>query len=123
MSKIKPVSDDEAVSFRETLKRCPEGTYEALIRFRANGEIEDLNEFIVGVIKRHTEEEYHSLLDGPRENIAFIDDLGIDSMTMMEIVMMVEECLGFRLENQDLIQIRTYGALEAYISTKLELQT
>ncbi|MEM1223186.1 MAG: phosphopantetheine-binding protein [Verrucomicrobiota bacterium] len=123
MSKIKPTSQDEAEAFRETLKRCPEGTYAALIRFREQGDPEDLNQFIVGVIRRHTEEEYHSLLDGPKDDVAFIEDLGIDSMTMMEIVMMVEECLGFHLDNKDLMKIQTYGAMENYISGKLELQT
>lgn len=123
MSHIEQISEEQIASYRETLKRCPEGTTEALVRFLTYRDKSDLSVFFVGVIKRHTEEEYHELLEGSLEGISFIDDLGIDSMTMMEVVMMVEECLGIRLNNEHLANIRTYGDLDSYISDKLDLSS
>lgn len=115
MSEFKTVTQDEKDIFKETLKRCPAGTFEALIRYRESGSIEDLNVFLLGCIKRHTDKEYHELLDKGDDAVSFIDDLGIDSMTMMEIVMMVEECLGVQIENQDLMNVRTLGDLNGYL--------
>jgi 3-hydroxyacyl-[acyl-carrier-protein] dehydratase len=120
MSEFKPVTEEEEDNFRETLKRCPEGTLGALLRYRKEGNLEDLNEFLLGCIKRHTDSEYHPLLNAGKPDISFIDDLGIDSMTMMEIVMMVEECLGIQIENQDLMNVRTLGDLNGFLLKSVE---
>ena len=115
MPDLKPIESTELKTLEETLKRCPEGTLDALVRYRGEGRFEDLSLFLTGCIKRHTDEEYQEVLDSGDENVSFVDDLGIDSMAMMEVVMMVEECLHVRLDNQDLMNIRTVGDLNAYI--------
>jgi acyl carrier protein len=37
-------------------------------------------------------------------------------MTMIEIVMMAEECLEIQIDNQDLMKIATIGDLNAYLN-------
>lgn len=101
--------------FNETLKRCPKGTVHALLRYRETGSVDALNTFLIGCIIRHTEPEYHALLEGENKEVSFIDDLGIDSMTMMEIVMMAEECLEIQIDNQDLMNISNVGELNSYL--------
>jgi len=115
MSEDKPVTDEEMEIFEETLKRCPDGTLDALLRYRETKDLDALNAFLLGCIKRHTDKEYYGLLDEGRPDLSFIDDLGIDSMTMMEIVMMVESCLGVQIDNQDLMNMRTLGDLNNYL--------
>jgi len=110
------ISRNQAEQFAETLKRCPEGTLDALISYRETGAVDALNTFVIGCIYRHTEPEYHALLDGEHAQVSFIDDLGIDSMTMIEIVMMAEECLEIQIDNQDLMKIATIGDLNAYLN-------
>lgn len=122
MSENKPIDEEDLEDIKETLKRCPEGTLESLVEFRSTGSKEALHEFLVGVLKRHVEPEYESLLDSEHLALSFNDDLGIDSMTMMEIVMMVEECLGIHIENEKLMEIETYSDLDKYISDHLQQQ-
>ena len=119
MSDLKPVNATETKDLEETLKRCPDGTLDALIQYRNEGDLDALSTFLVGCIKRHTDQEYQACLDSGDESISFIDDLGVDSMAMMEVVMMVEECLGIRLENKDLMQIQTIGDLNGYIKKQV----
>lgn len=119
MSEFKPVTEEEKEIFEATLKRCPEGTMESLLRYREQGDLEALNAFLLGCIKRHTEQEYHDLLDAGQPELSFVDDLGIDSMTMMEIVMMVEECLATQIDNQDLMKVRTLGDLNGFLLKKV----
>ena len=109
-------SHSKQEQFRETLKRCPKGTRDALINYRETGAVDPLNTFLIGCIVRHTEPEYHALLEGENSEVSFIDDLGIDSMTMMEIVMMAEECLEIQIDNQDLMNISTIGELNSYFT-------
>jgi acyl carrier protein len=108
--------EEELESLKETLKRCPEGTLEALLDFRQTKSKASLHEFLVGVLKRHVEPEFEGLLDQENLQLSFVDDLGIDSMTMMEIVIMVETCLGIHIENEELMEIQNYGDLDRYIS-------
>lgn len=115
MSEFKPVSESEGEQLQDTLKRCPEGTFEALLEYRSSGNLDALSTFLIGCIKRHTDEEYESCLDTGSDSVSFIDDLGIDSMTMMEVVMMVEECLLIQIDNQDLMNLQTIGDLNNYI--------
>ena len=115
MGENKALPEGKVEQFGETLKRCPDGTLEALIRYRETGAVEALNTFLIGCIHRHTESEYRSMLEGEHAAVSFIDDLGIDSMTMMEIVMMAEECLEIQIDNQDLMKIATIGDLNAYL--------
>lgn len=119
MASTKPITSEELENLRECLRRCPEGTLDALVDFRATGSESSLNAFLLGVIRRHVEPEYEPLLETNRGELDFVEDLGIDSMTMMEIVMMVEECLDIRVENAELMQIRRFGELNAYVSGKL----
>ena len=107
--------------YGETLKRCPEGTFDALLRYRETGSVDPLNTFLIGCIVRHTEPEYHALLEGENSEVSFIDDLGIDSMTMMEIVMMAEECLEIQIDNEDLMNISTIGELNSYLTKALNV--
>ena len=119
MSEFKSVVESDQENLKDTLRRCPEGTLEALLDYRANGNFESLSAFLIGCIKRHTDEEYQACLDAESDSVSFIDDLGIDSMTMMEVVMMVEECLQIQIDNQDLMNLQTIGDLNTYIKKVL----
>ena len=43
-------------------------------------------------------------------------------MCMIEIVMMVEECLNIQFENRELMQIQTFSDLDTYIRSQLALR-
>ena len=103
--------------FETILRRCPSGTLEALLAYLETQDLQALNTFLVGCIHRHVEDEYEPLLQQSNiESLSFIDDLGIDSMTMMEIVMMVESCLDIEIDNQDLMQLATFGDLRRFLA-------
>jgi acyl carrier protein len=56
---------------------------------------------------------------------AFVDDLGADSLALVEVVELVEEALaprassGFRIDDDDLEQLHTVGAAVAYALARL----
>ncbi len=45
--------------------------------------------------------------------------MGIDSLTMLEIVLTIEEALGFRIEDSELRNIRTMGDVQSFLDKKL----
>lgn len=119
MSTNRPISEAEREGIEDALRHCPKGTYDALNEFRTSGSVESFNKFLTGVLERFVEPEMVNSLKGDRSNLRFVDDLGVDSMTMMEIVIVMEECLGIQMENEELMEIETYGDLDRYVSSKL----
>ncbi len=105
---------------RETLKRCPEGTYEATIAFRENKDIEQVPIIVMGIIERHLELEQKDVLNAGGDEIRLYEDLGVDSLTMLEIVMMTEQTLELSLDNEELKELRTIGDVKTYIDCKIK---
>lgn len=106
-------------SLREALKRCPASTYEAVRQFRLTANPEHLPAIVLGVIGRYVEPAVRPRLRKPDDDLRLVEDLGIDSLTMMEIVMLVEEVLRISINNQELCQLRTLGDVRQFIECKV----
>lgn len=84
-----PPSDD--AHLRETLKRCSPATLEAVRAFRTSGNFTLLPTIVTGVIERFVERELRAKLAAPGPDLRLIEDLGLDSLTLMEIVILTED--------------------------------
>jgi 3-hydroxyacyl-[acyl-carrier-protein] dehydratase len=101
------------------LKRCAPETLAAARRFRASRDFTELPVVIHGVIARFVDREHRDRLAGATADLRLIEDLGIDSLTMMEIVMLAEEALPLSISNEELRHLRTVGEVEQFIISKL----
>jgi acyl carrier protein len=99
----------------EELRRAPAGTKEALSVFKATSAPEALEIFIRGIVARNIDESYEEILEQADENTHFVDDLGIDSLTIIEIVMTLEDGLEIELVDNALKELQTFKALKSYI--------
>lgn len=107
---------------RDALKRCSPQTYDAACRFRTSRDCSLLPIVIRGVIERFVDREHRERLTAPTPDLRLIEDLGIDSLTMMEIVMLAEEALPLSISNEELRHLRTLGEVEQFIMSKLRGQ-
>ena len=48
-----------------------------------------------------------------------IEDLGLDSLTMVEIVLAVEDAIGMSIDNEDIQKLTTLGDIKSYIKEKV----
>lgn len=103
---------------QEILKHCPEGTLEALLDFRATGNADSLLTFVKGAMIRHLDLEQAAALEVATMDSKLIDDVGIDSLTLTEIVIMIEECLAISIPNEDLMKLETLGSLQEYLKVR-----
>lgn len=111
------LEDDPAL--RETLKRCSPDTYYAACKFRHSGRREDLDPVILGIIARYAERDLRPKILAGDAALRLREDLAIDSLTMMEIVMIVEEVLRISVANEELTHLRTLGDVQQFIEAKL----
>ncbi|MBW2672433.1 MAG: acyl carrier protein [Deltaproteobacteria bacterium] len=50
---------------------------------------------------------------------AFIDDLGADSLDIVELIMAMEDHFGLEVSDDDLAKIRTVGDITGYIKERM----
>src|ERR1700734_362057 len=115
----KPFAPDDEAALREALKRCSPSTFEAAVQFRKTGNADHMPAVIIGVIERFVEPDLRSKLKDGDDDLRLIEDLGIDSLTMMEIVILVEDVLQLSINNDELRNLRTVGDVKTFIDCKI----
>jgi 3-hydroxyacyl-[acyl-carrier-protein] dehydratase len=113
-----PGSGDDA-RLRETLKRYSAATFEAARQLRQTGNPDCLPAFVTGVLERFVEPDRRSRLRPPTDDLCLAEDLGIDSLTLMEIVVLAEEVLPISITNDELRKLRTLGEVRRFLAGKL----
>ena len=114
------VEDD----LKDLLKRCPPGTFEAAVAFRKNKDASYVEKIVMGIIDRHLEPDQREILANSDDMLRMYEDLGMDSLTMLEIVMLVEQTLEVSIDNEELRDLRTVGdgfALSVCIPVSIDL--
>jgi 3-hydroxyacyl-[acyl-carrier-protein] dehydratase len=110
--------DDPALC--EALKRCSPATYYAACKFRKAGRREDLRAVVYGVFERFVERELRPKVSEAGDTLRLREDFGIDSLTMMEVVMIAEDVLGITVTNDELTKLHTLGDVQAFILAKVQ---
>ncbi len=112
-------AEDEEI-LRDSLKRCSPETIEAAVAFRKTKDISQLNTVVLGIIARYVEPEKRPLLENnPSDDMVLAQELNLDSLTMVEIAMAVDDVTGVTTSNEDLQNLRTLGDVKNYIALKV----
>jgi len=117
LSKITPEIE---LSLREQLKRCSPDTIAAALQFRATGDPAGVSVIVLGILERFLDPDMRPRLRAGGDSLRIFDDLGIDSLTMVEVVMLVEEVLQIKINNDELRDLRTVGDIKTYIDCRLK---
>ena len=72
----------------------------------------------MGIIDRHLEPDQREILANNDDMLRMYEDLGMDSLTMLEIVMLVEQTLEVSIDNEELRDLRTVGDVKADLHAK-----
>jgi len=115
----KPFAPEDEAALREALKRCSPSTFEAAVQYRKTGNPEHVPAVVIGVIERFVEPDLRMKLKDADDDLRLIEDLGIDSLTMMEIVILVEDVLTMSINNDELRNLRTVGDVKTFIDCKI----
>lgn len=99
----------------EVLKRCPPSALEAARRFHRTGDMSCVPILVRAVIGRYIAREHRARLENGPGSLRLIEDLGVDSLTMLEIVMLAEEVLSVSLDNEELRNLRTLDDVQTCI--------
>lgn len=115
----KSFTPEDESALRDALKRCSPATIEASLAYRRTHEASHLPAIIIGVIERFVEPDLRAKLKEADDELRLVEDLGIDSLTMMEIVIMVEDVLQMQINNDELRNLRSVGDVKTFIDCKV----
>lgn len=124
MSSSEPSSNSNEASekeakIRESLRRCSEATIQAALEFNRTGAKEQLLPIVLGILERYVEPDLRpKLRESGNADLRLIEDLALDSLTLMEIIILVEESLGISISNDEARSLRTVEDVRAFAEAK-----
>jgi len=110
----------EAEDIRDALKSCPAPAVAAALRFRATGDIRCLPAILRGIIGRHVTPDLSAKLASPAaDDFRLVEDLGVDSLMLIEIAASCEEVFQLSIPSRELFELRTLGDINRAIAQRL----
>jgi acyl carrier protein len=113
------MTQDDDAYLRDALKRCSPSTREAACAFRKTRSPDHLPAIVHGLIEHYVERGARAKLNHADDGIRLVEDLAIDSLTMLEIVFLAEDVLQITIDNEELRPFRTVGDVKNFIASKL----
>jgi 3-hydroxyacyl-[acyl-carrier-protein] dehydratase len=112
-----PPTDEQVDQIRRSFRRCREGTSEAIVDLQRTGDLEKIPTIVRGIVWRYVSKEVQPRVEKATEDQE-LSSFGIDSLTMMEVVLDVQDALDVVIEDSDLRQMRTIGDLIEFLRTR-----
>lgn len=115
---VEKLNSEQLAELRTAFKRCNEPTIEAIIAYRQQRDVKLIPTIVHGIIQRYMPPESVDRFKNATDETRLIEDLGIDSLTMLEIVLSIEEALSMRIEDAQMREIRTLGDVNKFLANK-----
>ena len=116
------MTEKELSQLKEELKRCSPATLAAAIRFRDQGDLESIPTIVLGVLEHYQPSTSNVRISDAPPEARLIEDLGLDSLTLLEVVMTLEQVLNMTIPNEELRDLGTMGRLNQFLRDKISGQ-
>lgn len=104
---------------REKLEAFPPEFQQLVLDHHKTPTPDSLAQIVLGVMAYHGGENFTHLYAEKRDAVLLVEELGFDSLTLVEISFHAEEFVGFVIQIEDFAAIKTLGDLQAFLRTKI----
>ena len=111
-------SSSVPADFEGKIRHLPVPAQEAFRRFHAGGDVAELDVVIVAILESFIPRARARSLTGLPGSTRLTTDLGFDSLAITEVVFAVEDLLGIRIANEEILQVLTLDDLRGFIRRK-----
>jgi acyl carrier protein len=105
---------------QESLVGFPERVTEAYLAFAEHEDMNSLDVAVLGVLQFYLAKKPTESLDSLPGTTRLVEDLGCDSLTMMDTVFMVETLLEIKIIDTELARMATLDDLRGYIRHRVK---
>ena len=109
-------TDPAALRLSDALRNFPPDVSEAIRRFRDDPQPELLPLILNNLLERYVSPDLRDRLGSPADDLLLQEHLGLDSLTLMEIVMRLEDVFPITIRDEEFRQVRTLGDLRDLIN-------
>lgn len=117
MSEISEKTPEQRL--QEKLEAFPPEFQQLVHAYKAQPSPELLAPVIVGVIAYHGGDNFTAKHAEKGGAVLLVEDLGFDSLTLVEISFQAEDFVGFIIQPQDFADLKTLDDLQAFVKGKL----
>lgn len=117
MSQIFDKTPEERL--REKLEAFPEEFRQLVLDYQREKSPEALERIVQGVMSYHGGENFAAKLAEKGGDVLIVEDLGFDSLTLVEISFQAEEFVGFIIQIEDFANIKTLADLQGFLRRKI----
>lgn len=108
-----------AGQIRDELRGLPQSTVEAALRFHSDGRIESFFDMLPGMIAWHLPRGAAKPPEALEDGMRLSQDLGLDSLALMEMAFKLDDLLGVRIESSEVKGTVNLDELKALLENKL----
>jgi len=113
------LSEKELAEIKQELRRCSPETLAAALRYREHGDVTAVPAVIYGLIELYQPATAKHPLKDANDETRLVEDLGLDSLSLLEMVFSIEGVLKVQIGNEELKEILTLGKLNQFLHEKL----
>lgn len=117
-----PVSPDSSAPpdrIRQLLRGFPEAAIDACRRFEETGSPEAFDDALSRIIHHHLDKPPAADLASLPGTTRLVEDLGLDSLTMVEMVFLFEDLFATKIPPEDLTKVTTLEELRTLLKARL----
>ena len=112
------LTDDEATRIRRNFRKCSDEAVAAILRFRESRDVACIEPIVRGIVARYLPEQGREAIKSATAETP-LADLRIESLTMLEIVLDVQDALEVEIADSELRGFRTLGDVEQFLAAKV----
>jgi 3-hydroxyacyl-[acyl-carrier-protein] dehydratase len=112
------LTEEQIATIHRNFKKCSEETIAAIIRFHSSRDLAEVKTIARGIIRRYLPAAHAGLMDTATHDTP-LADLHIESLTMLEIVLDVQDALEITIEDSELRDFKTLGDVLGFLEKKV----
>ena len=112
------LSEDQIAEIRKNYAKCSPETVEAIVRFRQSRDVKEIPAIVKGIMQRYLPADKKQLIDQATDQTT-LADLQVESLTMLEIVLDIQDAVDTVIEDSELRGLRSLGDFQRFLEQKL----
>jgi 3-hydroxyacyl-[acyl-carrier-protein] dehydratase len=105
-------------ALEKQFRKCSPETIRAIYDFRRDHDIHLVPQIVVGIMRKYVKEDAAERLAHTDQH-ATLTSLGVDSLTMMEIILDVQDAIDVTIADNELKGLRTIEEVSELLRSKL----
>lgn len=110
-----PASD----KLQQLLRGFPDATVEACAEFQRTGSDDAFERAFAGLIEHHLRQPPSKPVRELPGTTALVADLGLDSLTMVEMAFLLEDLFATKLPHEEFVNVRTLDDLRTMLRSRI----